>query len=158
CLVESICSGDGVRRFRALSERLLSNTGRTRASSSARGDGVEGPPAVVKLGTGFLDIMFFDVNRRSGAMLCRRLQSQYLADSNADTRHDPRRGGADEDGVLGVLAPVVRAWRELAPSTVALESPELRAVVPRFVQLSEVLVVNGLARDVPSAEAAALVR
>ncbi len=39
-------------------------------------------------------------NRRSGAMLCRRLQSQYLADSSAESRHDHRRGGAEQDGVV----------------------------------------------------------
>ena len=37
-----------------------------------------------------------------GTMLCSPLQSQYLADSCAETRIDHRRGGIDEDGVLGM--------------------------------------------------------
>ena len=37
-----------------------------------------------------------------GAMLCCRLQSQYLADLSTESHHDHRQGGADEDGVLGM--------------------------------------------------------
>ena len=37
-----------------------------------------------------------------GAMLCSRLQSQYLAVLSAETRHDRRRGGADKDSMLGM--------------------------------------------------------
>ena len=52
----------------------------------------------------------------------------------------------------------MRARGELAPGTVAFEPPELRTIVPRFMQLGKVLVVDGLSRDVPSTETAALVR
>ena len=41
-------------------------------------------------------------NQRSGAMLCSPLQSQYSGDSDAETRHDHRRGGVDEDDMLGM--------------------------------------------------------
>ena len=37
-----------------------------------------------------------------GAMLCSPLQSQYLADLSAESHRDHRRGGAGEDGMLGM--------------------------------------------------------
>ena len=53
-------------------------------------------------------------------MLHNRLQSRYTDDSSAETHHNHRRGGADEDGMLGMnqigpLQPEISRMRRDTP-------------------------------------------